>query len=237
MTCTGQSSATAAAATCADCIVAERCDERLMHTMPVGAAAPAARGTAPRTRPADGAAVSGSAVGVLEPLPELVGAELHAVDELLVAEADGERDDLDAERVDERLRQIAAAVGDHPDAHACAPDRRSRSVVDALIVARFTARRSRAGTRARIADSSSTRSSASSAEVHRAADRRAERRPRGPPGRSCDHPISSPTAQLTPPTTTPAATIARERRRHLRAVDAAEADVRARTRVSTAPTK
>ena len=51
----------------------------------------------------------GQRVACSEPVPELVGGELLAVDELLVAEADRERDDLDPERVDERVRQIAAS--------------------------------------------------------------------------------------------------------------------------------
>ena len=49
--------------------------------------------------PGDGAAVSGSLSERSTPIPELVGRQLHLVDELLVAEADRERDDLDAERL------------------------------------------------------------------------------------------------------------------------------------------
>ena len=61
ITCTGTSPDTAAAATWAACIVAERCDERLMHTMPVAPRACSSRNLASNA-PADGAAVSGSSL-------------------------------------------------------------------------------------------------------------------------------------------------------------------------------
>ena len=59
MTCTGHSPATAAAATWADCIVPERCDDRLMHTIPVAPRSMRWRYRASKA-PGDGAAVSGS---------------------------------------------------------------------------------------------------------------------------------------------------------------------------------
>ena len=49
--------------------------------------------------------------------PELLVRELDAVDELLVAEADRQRHDLDAERVGAGLREIAGAVGDDAYGH------------------------------------------------------------------------------------------------------------------------
>ena len=87
-----------------------------MHTIPV----------APRCREVAEARLEragrrrgrlGQGVGMLESVPELVGAQLDTVDELLVTEADGERHDLDAERVDEWCREIARAVGDHSYPH------------------------------------------------------------------------------------------------------------------------
>src|SRR5436190_19325165 len=58
ITCTAQSRPTAAAATCADCIVPDRCDDRLMHTMPVAPRSIRWRKRASNA-PGDGAAVSG----------------------------------------------------------------------------------------------------------------------------------------------------------------------------------
>ena len=45
------------------------------------------------------------------------GVRSAAVDELLAAEADGQRHDLDAELVGDRLGQIAGAVGDDAYGH------------------------------------------------------------------------------------------------------------------------
>ena len=59
----------------------------------------------------------GQHVGGGHLLVEVLDAELDAVGVLVVAEADGERHDLDAERVGLLLRQIARAVGD--DADSC----------------------------------------------------------------------------------------------------------------------
>ena len=52
------------------------------------------------------------------PGPELVGAELLAVDELLVAETDAQRHDLDARGAGDLVRQVARAVGDDADVAA-----------------------------------------------------------------------------------------------------------------------
>ena len=57
------------------------------------------------------------------PGPELVRRELLAIDELLLAEADAERDDFDAPPLDEVIGKIARAVRD--DADACAGRGRS----------------------------------------------------------------------------------------------------------------
>ena len=113
---------------------------------------------------------------MLEPVPELVGAELLAVDELLVAEADGERDDLDAERVDERLRQVAAAVGDHPDAHTHSlltfPRRLGLDRYTLRRRARPPPGRDQGSDRRQLVDVQEGQP----AEIHRAADEGAERR-------------------------------------------------------------
>ena len=101
-------STAAAAATWADCIVADRCDERLMHTMPVAPRAGEVAEASPRTRRPTAPPSRGGASECSRRCQNSSVLELLAVDELLVAEADGERHDLDAERVDERLRQIAA---------------------------------------------------------------------------------------------------------------------------------
>ena len=58
-TTTGQSAWTACAATCADCMVAESLDDRLMQMMPVAPSAIRRRNAASKA-PADGADVSGS---------------------------------------------------------------------------------------------------------------------------------------------------------------------------------
>ena len=52
------------------------------------------------------------------PGPELVGAELLAVDELLVAETDAQRHDLDAGGAGDLVGQVARAVGDDADVAA-----------------------------------------------------------------------------------------------------------------------
>ena len=51
-----------------------------------------------------------------DPVPELLARQLVAVDELLGAEADGERDDAHVALLGRRRRQIAGAVGDDLDA-------------------------------------------------------------------------------------------------------------------------
>jgi hypothetical protein len=56
----GHRPSSALAATCADCIVAERCAERLTQTMP-SAPSSCRRRNASSNAPTDGAAVSGSA--------------------------------------------------------------------------------------------------------------------------------------------------------------------------------
>ena len=58
-TATGRSPSSAFAATCADCMVPESRDERLMHTMPSAPSAASARKRSSNA-PGDGAAVSGS---------------------------------------------------------------------------------------------------------------------------------------------------------------------------------
>ena len=75
----------------------------------------AAEGLLERAR-ATGAAVSGS-VGARghAACRSRSTRELDAVDELLVAEADRQRHDLDAVAVDHVLRQVAGAVGDDAD--------------------------------------------------------------------------------------------------------------------------
>ena len=60
----------------------------------------------------------------LQLAPERLDAQLLAVDELTIAEANGERDDLDAELLADRFREIARAVGHDANGHA------SSSVVD-----------------------------------------------------------------------------------------------------------
>ena len=102
------------AASSALCIVADRAPESVTTTMPV----------APRS--------ARRAVGLLEPArrrrgrrgqlrrrraagPELGGRQLLAVDELLVAEADAQRHDLDAPALGELVGQVAGAVGDDAD--------------------------------------------------------------------------------------------------------------------------
>ena len=116
ITCTGPSPATAAAATWADCMVPERCDDRLMQTIPVAPRLIRSRNFASKA-PGEGAAVSGKVGRLLDPAPELVDGEVDLVDELLVAEADREGHDLDPHHVDERRRQVATAVGDDPNTH------------------------------------------------------------------------------------------------------------------------
>ncbi len=54
----------------------------------------------------------------IELAPERVDAQLLAVDVLAIAEADGERHDLDAELLADRLREIARAVGHDANWHA-----------------------------------------------------------------------------------------------------------------------
>ena len=67
----GHSPSSALAATCADCIVAERCAERLTHTMP-SAPSSCRRRNVSSNAPTDGAAVSGSTDATPELAPELV---------------------------------------------------------------------------------------------------------------------------------------------------------------------
>src|SRR5579884_304782 len=55
------------------------------------------------------------------PLPELGGGQVAPVDQLLVAEADGEGDDVDAELADQVVGEVAGAVGDYPDSGHAAP--------------------------------------------------------------------------------------------------------------------
>ena len=98
----GSRAPTDAAATCAACIVAERRDERLMQTMPVAPAVDEAaesrleragrrcRGLGQHARAARAAPRTRRR------------AQLFAVDELVVAEADRERHDLDPVCVDQR---------------------------------------------------------------------------------------------------------------------------------------
>jgi len=49
--------------------------------------------------------------------PELARREVAPIEELLVAEANGEGNDLDAELGGEGLREVTGAVGDHPNRH------------------------------------------------------------------------------------------------------------------------
>ena len=97
---------------------------------------------------AGGAPVGEAAVGLLEAAgrrrgrrrqlgrrraagPELGRRQLLAVDQLLVAEADAERDDLDAPLLDEVVGEVAGAVGDDADGRARWAEDRSR-VGDAI---------------------------------------------------------------------------------------------------------
>ena len=113
---TSRSPSSALAAFWADCIVADSSDERLMHTT---ASAPACcwRRNAASNVPGAGAAVSGSTRRRGELRVEVVDAELAAVVELLVAEADRERHDLDAVLRDLLVGEVAAAVGDDAYGH------------------------------------------------------------------------------------------------------------------------
>ena len=112
----GQSPSSALAATCADCIVAERCADRLTQTMP---SAPSSCRRAERLF--ERADRRGGGLGEhsrrLELAPELVGGELLAVDVLAVAEADRERNDLDAELCAHLGRKVTGTVGHDANGH------------------------------------------------------------------------------------------------------------------------
>ncbi len=92
-----------------------------MQTMPSAPAAPRARKRSSNA-PGEGAAVSGRTGDAADLAPELLVRELDAVDELLLAESDRQRDDVDAERVGPGLREIAGAVGDDADDHETSRD-------------------------------------------------------------------------------------------------------------------
>ena len=96
--------------------VADSSDDRLMQTTASAPASAASRNAASNA-PGDGAAVSGSWLGLGQPPVELADAEVDAVGELLVAEADRERHDGDVELVGLVLGQVAGAVGDDADGH------------------------------------------------------------------------------------------------------------------------
>ena len=95
ITATGHTSSRVFAAICADCIVADMRDDRLMHTMPSAPLSQAAEGRLERADRRRGGL--GQDLRVREPLPERLGRELDPVDELVVAESDRQRNDLDAE--------------------------------------------------------------------------------------------------------------------------------------------
>ena len=111
------SSATARAASSALCIVAESAPDKRdgddAGRAPVGEAAVRLLEAARRRRGRRRQLRRRRAAG-----PELVGGQLLAVDELLVAEADAERHDLDAPALGELGGQVAGAVGDDADASA-----------------------------------------------------------------------------------------------------------------------
>ncbi len=83
----------------------------------------------------------GQVLGGLEPVPERVGGQLFPVDELLVAEADREWHDLDPERVDEVLRQVARAVGDDSNSHGSSSWARAAGCPPLLMVSWCRTRR------------------------------------------------------------------------------------------------
>ena len=87
-----------------------------MHTT-ASAPASAWRRNAASNLPGAGAAVSGSSARGAELLVERLDGELGAVLELLVAEADRQRDHLDAVGGDILVGEVAAAVGDDADGH------------------------------------------------------------------------------------------------------------------------
>ena len=176
--------------------------------------------------------------------PELVGAELLAVDELLVAEADRERDDLDA-----AARRRAAAGRSHALSvttrmPTCAP--RCRSIVRAtsvVIVARVTA--GLAAGRARGAREGRELLDPQQRQEPEVDDRRRPRRRRRPRAiasrRASTSRSTSPTTQLTPQTTTPARHDAHQRRWRAgapsmpprRALEHPEGDARAPTKYAS----
>ena len=117
MTETGHTPSSAFAAICADCIVADMRDDRLMQTMPSAPASWRLR-KVDSNAPTDGAAVSGTTVERAQPLPERRGRELDPVDELVGTESDRQRNDLDAELFAERGRQIARTVAHDTDCHS-----------------------------------------------------------------------------------------------------------------------
>ena len=173
-----------------------------MHTMPV-----APRSARSRKHLLEGAGRRrrglGERVGVLEPLPELVGAQLDPVDELLAPEADGERHDLDAQCFDERRGKVARAVGDHsyphgPDAIGRG-DARRPSVRSTRPSARY--RRPRARARARRARRAPRAGTAATrpryaADADDASERRGRERLAGrrPADRIGDQPATTATA-------------------------------------------
>ena len=109
---TGSSPATALAAVSAAWMVADSLDDRLMHTTPLAPAAAASRKACSKA-PGEGAAVDGSTAEAADLAQKADGVRSRAVDELLVAEADGQRDDRDGVLPHDVGRQVAAAVGDH----------------------------------------------------------------------------------------------------------------------------
>ena len=112
----GHKPSRALAATCADCIVAESCAERLMHTMPSAPPSASPRKVSSNA-PTDGADVSGSTDDDSSSRQNCGGAQLLAVDVLLVAEANREGNDLDVELVACVLRKIRSTVGDDAYGH------------------------------------------------------------------------------------------------------------------------
>ncbi len=97
-------------------MVADNSDERLTHTTALGAAG---EQLAERRFEGSGRRRRGlrQLVRLPQPLPERVRGQVDAVDELLAPEADRERDDFDAERVDELAREVATAVRHDADGH------------------------------------------------------------------------------------------------------------------------
>ena len=160
-----------------------------MHTIPVAPRAARSRKRASNA-PGDGAAVSGSVSERSSRSQNSSARQLDLVDELLVTEPDGERHDLDAERLDEWCREIAGAVGDHAYAHGS--DRyRPRGAVAA---------RGRAREHERV---EASRSSSSRGTTRRQRRRTTAAIPARPPSTSdasaspvVDQPIASATSQL-----------------------------------------